>query len=113
MNGQTLLGTSQDPRIQQCGIRIAGGRLADFEPFIQAAAGFNGRFDLSVIKVSASGTSQSRQGSAIKSGRLGSSHIGIDLPARVTVDLRVTDERGKAVCGLSQTIDLPVETTAL
>lgn len=112
MNGRTILGTSEDPRIQQCGIRIAGGDFADLSPFIQAAADFDGSFDLDVTKTSKAGTSQTRQSNRIAAGTIGASHIRLDLPARVAIKMSVVDVTGKMVCRISETIDLD-GTTAL
>lgn len=112
MNGRTILGTSEDPRIQQCGIRIADGDFADLSPFIQAAADFDGSFDLDVTKTSKAGTSQTRQSNRIAAGTIGASHIRLDLPARVAIKMSVVDVTGKMVCRISETIDLD-GTTAL
>ena len=113
MNGQTILGAPQDPRIQQCGLRISGDDFADLAPFIQAAADFNGSFDLNIGKTSDAGTSQTRQSNRIKAGTIGASRIRLDLPARIAIEMNIRDDAGKMVCRLSETIDLPVNKTKL
>jgi hypothetical protein len=107
MNDTTLFGTMDDPRIQQCGIRISGGDWVELAPFIQTAADFNGSFDIGITKTSKSGTSQTRQSNRIKGGASNLSRIRLDRPERLEIRMSVADESGKVVCRLSETLDMP------
>ncbi len=113
MIGQTISGVSEDPRIHQCGIRIDGDRVAELVPFIEAAADFNGSFDLSITKRSEAGSSQSRQSNRITAGMIGASRVRLNLPARIEILMNVMDEAGKAVCHVRDSVDLPAPTTKL
>jgi hypothetical protein len=107
MSDQTILGTTNDPRIQQCGIRISGTEWAELSPFIQTAEDFSGSFDLGILKTSKSGTSQTRQSNRIGGGMTNVSRIRLDRPARIEIQMNVKDESGKVICKIAETVDLP------
>jgi hypothetical protein len=113
MNGQTIFGTTNDPRIQRCGIHVIGEDWLSVTPFIETADGFDGSFDLGVTKTSNAGTSQTRQSNRIKAGVLSGSRIWVDRPARIDIEMNVRDDSGKVVCRVTQSFDLPAPTTKL
>ena len=113
MNGQTILGTTDDPRIQRCGIHVVGLDWLSVTPFIETAEGFDGSFDLGVTKTSKAGTSRTRQSNDIKAGVLSGSRIWVDRPARIDIEMNVKDDGGKVVCRLTQAFSLPASSDKL
>ncbi|PZM08178.1 curli-like amyloid fiber formation chaperone CsgH [Rhizobium tubonense] len=113
MNGQTIFGTTNDPRIQRCGIHVIGEDWLSVTPFIETAEGFDGSFDLGVTKTSKAGSSQTRQSNHIKAGVLSGSRIWVDRPARIDIEMNVKDDGGKVVCRLTQAFSLPEPATKL
>ncbi|WP_173421766.1 curli-like amyloid fiber formation chaperone CsgH [Ensifer adhaerens] len=106
MNGQTILGNSSDPRIKACGVRIGGQEMATLRPFIEGAADLNGSFALSIAKQSPGGSSTTSQKNRFSEGSLGDTQVVINRPGRVRITLVVTDDAGKTLCDLDQTIEL-------
>lgn len=113
MNGQTILGNPSDPRITACGVRIDGQEMATLRPFIEGATDLNGNFAFSIATHSQGGGSTTSQRNRFSAGSLGDTQVVINRPGRVRITLVVTDDAGKTLCDLDQTIELSQPTTRI
>ncbi|HEV7306112.1 curli-like amyloid fiber formation chaperone CsgH [Ensifer sp.] len=113
MNGETLYGKINDPRVKSCGIRIDGADVAALKPFIEAADDLEGSFSLRIAKLSASGSSMTSQRNRFSAGSLGKTEIIVDRPGQLRLELTVTDDQGKVLCGLSSTVELAAPSTRI
>lgn len=111
MNGETIFGTVDDPRIRRCGLEIGGDDVVSARPFIEAAGSLGGVYSLSTTRKGSSGTSSTVQRSRFSGGTLGIANVLLPGPAEVHVVLEVLDEAGKRLCGLDRLIELPGPTT--
>ena len=109
MNGDILFGTSLDPRITRCGIRIAGTKAARIAPFIETLQdNLSGTVRLSITKHSAGGTSSINQSVGFSGSSLRTEAI-IDRPSHARIQMTVSDGKGVTLCRLDHKVDL-VET---
>jgi hypothetical protein len=106
MNDRIVSGTIIDQRITACGVMVSAGRMGSLRPFIEASSNLSGNVRFSLSKRSPSGTSQTSQSWNFNGGTLGSSEIGIDLPAELSLSFEVTDEAGAPLCRLEQQLRL-------
>ncbi|KQU88573.1 hypothetical protein ASD00_29045 [Ensifer sp. Root31] len=113
MNGQTILGNTSDPRITACGVRIGGQETATLRPFIEGATDLNGSFALGIATQSTGGSSTTSQKNRFSAGSLGDTQVVINRTGRVRITLVVTDDTGKTLCELDQTIELSPPTTRI
>lgn len=113
MNGQTIHGTTSDPRITACGVRIDGQQMATLRPFIEAADDLSGSFTLGIATQSPGGSSSTSQRNQFSAGSLGETQVVINRVGRVRLTLVVIDNAGIPLCDLDQTIELSPTTTRI
>lgn len=97
-------GIVTDERVAKCGVIVSGDEVTRIEPFVEGRNDLEGRLVLDVIKESASGKSQSKQEHAFANGVLGRVSVSTERPAKVTVEMIVTDRSGKALCELRRSM---------
>lgn len=106
MSDRTIMGTVQDQRITGCGVMVTGESMATIRPFIETSLPLAGTVQLSVSKMSASGTSQTNQGWAFTNGALGNTSVQTDVPATLSIAMVVKDEAGTSLCRVQQDLVL-------
>ena len=107
MNGDILLGTSLDPRVTRCGIRIDGADMARIAPFIETSQNdLSGRVRLEIAKRSSSGSSITSQVIGFAGGSLGSLVVVVDRPSHARIVMTVSDNRDGTLCQLEREIEL-------
>ena len=108
MRDQTISGDILDARVVACGIRIGDGVRVELQPFLEASKDVSGKFQLTVTKKVASGTSTSNHASSFSGGSLGQIRLAFDRPATVAIQMAVNDRDGKLLCRIDTTVDLNV-----
>lgn len=106
MKGDTIFGQTDDPRILGCGVRMSGSQWIELTPFIETVGGFAGNIDLTVTKISKSGTSRIHQSNRITTGTVQLSTVRTDQPERLGIEMNVRDDAGMIVCRVTDRIVL-------
>jgi hypothetical protein len=106
MHDHTIPGDILDARVAACGIRIGGGTRVELKPFVDASKDVSGKFSITVVKKSPSGTSTSNHASSFSGGSLGRVRLAFDRPTTVSIRMAVSDRDGKPLCRIDMTEDL-------
>ena len=80
----------------------------ELQPFLEASKDVSGKFQLTVTKKVASGTSTSNHASSFSGGSLGQIRLAFDRPATVAIQMAVNDRDGKLLFRIDTTVDLDV-----
>ncbi|WP_099558344.1 curli-like amyloid fiber formation chaperone CsgH [Hartmannibacter diazotrophicus] len=106
MTGMFIPGQPLDSRVLRCGIGIEERSMAIISPVLETSTPLDGRYSLTLVKQSASGTSTSSQSNRFH-GSFGGVRLMVDIPATIKISMQVSDSAGSPLCEINETITVP------